>query len=114
MKSGRTGAIVLTVLCALGGAISLSNVPGDAPLAMAPVRIDINSASEAELRALPSIGPARARAIVEERASAGPFGSASDLQRVRGIGPRTVAEIEPWVTALQPLGPAPAEAPPEG
>ncbi len=57
-------------------------------------RIDPNRAPEEELRRLPGVGPARARAIIETRA-AGPFASAEDLSRVPGIGPAGVARLRP-------------------
>jgi competence protein ComEA len=57
------------------------------------VPIDPNRADEAELRALPGIGPALARRIVESRQSLGPFASVDDLRRVRGIGPHTLARL---------------------
>jgi len=43
---------------------------------------------------LPRVGPVRAEAIIASRTMKGPFLSLADLQRVRGIGPVTVAEIE--------------------
>lgn len=39
---------------------------------------------------LPGIGPVLARRIVEDRALHGEFASIDDLDRVRGIGPRTI------------------------
>jgi len=68
-----------------------------APPAIAP--IDINAATEAELSALPRIGPALARRIVEDRAVSGRFASIDDLDRVPGIGPRTVEAIRPHAVA---------------
>ena len=57
-------------------------------------RVDVNTAGVAELERLPQVGPALARRIVEDREARGPFGSAEDLSRVRGIGPRTVANLK--------------------
>jgi competence protein ComEA len=68
--------------------------------------VDINSASAAELEALPGIGAAKAAAIVEER-QVRPFASVEDLERVRGIGPALVAELRPHVM----VSPAPASKP---
>ena len=48
------------------------------------------------MQALPNIGPRRAAAIVAARQQR-PFSSVADLQRVRGIGPRTVAALASWV-----------------
>ncbi|MBI5482645.1 MAG: helix-hairpin-helix domain-containing protein [Deltaproteobacteria bacterium] len=57
------------------------------------VPIDPNRADEAELRALPGIGPALAKRIVESRRAQGPFATVEELRRVRGIGPRTLDRL---------------------
>ena len=48
--------------------------------------ISINTASEAELDALPGVGPSTAKAIVEDRERNGAFSTLEDLMRVSGIG----------------------------
>jgi competence protein ComEA len=58
-------------------------------------RLDPNTASVAELRRLPGVGPARAEAIVTERVRGGPFKNPPDMARVSGIGPRTVEALTP-------------------
>jgi competence protein ComEA len=63
----------------------------------APALVDLNAAGEAELGKLPGIGPAKARAIVEDRKRRGPFRRVEDLERVPGIGPGTVARLKPLV-----------------
>jgi competence protein ComEA len=60
--------------------------------------IDVNRAGVEELTRLPRIGPARAKAIVEERERRGGFGSLDELLDVRGIGPATLEDIRPWAT----------------
>ena len=62
------------------------------PLA-AGERIDPNLADETMLDRLPGIGPATARAIVAARKEEGPFRSAEDLLRVRGVGEGLLARI---------------------
>jgi competence protein ComEA len=57
-------------------------------------RVAINRASARDLEALPGIGPALAKRIVEERVKAGPFRSPRDLLRVKGIGPKKQASIQ--------------------
>ncbi len=54
-----------------------------------PGTVDVNRADESELDQLPGIGPVLAGRIVAERETNGPFSSYLDLQRVRGIGPKT-------------------------
>jgi len=59
--------------------------------------VDLNAATEADLVALPGIGPARAHAIVAWRDSNGPFRSVADLAKVHGIGKTTVQALESYV-----------------
>ncbi len=65
--------------------------PGEPP-------IDVNTASEAELMRLPKVGAVTARAIIAAR----PFASVDDLDRVRGIGKKTLDALRPFVTAGAP------------
>jgi len=67
-----------------------------APWALAA--LDLNAATEAELDALPGVGPSRAQAIIEHRAKNGPFASVEDLRNVKGIGDKTFAELKPLLT----------------
>ena len=60
--------------------------------------IDINAATAAELEALPRVGPAMARRIVERRERAGPYQTLDDLRHVRGIGPATLRLLDSLVT----------------
>ncbi|MFQ5459240.1 MAG: ComEA family DNA-binding protein [Anaerolineae bacterium] len=56
-------------------------------------RVDINSATAAQLEALPGIGPALAGRIVARREEHGPFSRPEDLLEVPGIGSRTLARL---------------------
>jgi competence protein ComEA len=75
--------------------------------------IDPNRADAATLECLPGLGPVRARAIVEARAS-GEFRRLEDLDRVPGLGPRTLAGLAGALGIGEPAGAAssPALAPP--
>jgi competence ComEA-like helix-hairpin-helix protein len=66
----------------------------DANAVPAAGRIDINTATQAELEALPGIGPVTARRIIEGR----PDRSVEDSDRVKGIGKKRLEEIRPTVT----------------
>jgi competence protein ComEA len=70
--------------------------PGAATTVPGPV--DINRATAEELDALPGIGPATARAIVDHRESNGPFAAVDELEDVRGIGPAKLDAIRDLVT----------------
>jgi competence protein ComEA len=55
--------------------------------------IRVNSASQEELQRLPGVGPAIARAIIEQRARMGGFSSLGDLLKVKGIGPKKLEDM---------------------
>lgn len=55
--------------------------------------INLNSATADELRSLPGVGPALARAILSDRGAAGEYASVEDLRRVPGVGPKLLARI---------------------
>jgi len=59
--------------------------------------IDLNTATAAELRKLPGIGPKLSQAILDERDKA-PFKSVDDLRRVHGIGAKTLDKLRPYIT----------------
>jgi competence ComEA-like helix-hairpin-helix protein len=60
--------------------------------------LDINRATSAELELLPGVGPSLARRLVDARARAGGFRDESDLLRVRGLGPKTLQKLRPFLS----------------
>jgi len=74
----------------------------DAPAKQAPPTIvtplDLNTATTAQLEALPMVGPKKARSIMASRnARGGHFKSLEDLVQIDGIGQGTVDAIRPYV-----------------
>jgi len=67
-----------------------SGVPG--------AKVNLNTASQAQLEELPGIGPTYAQSIITERQRRGGFTSVNDLRSVRGIGDKRFAELAPLVT----------------
>ncbi|CAN5659633.1 hypothetical protein BH23CHL4_BH23CHL4_22590 [soil metagenome] len=61
-------------------------------------RLNINTASAAELDGLPGIGPVLASRIIEDRNRAGRFSSVNELVRVSGISQRMVDELRDRIT----------------
>jgi competence protein ComEA len=59
--------------------------------------IDANSATWVEWGQIQGIGDGLARRIVADREQNGPFKSVDDLARVKGIGPKTLEHLRPWV-----------------
>ncbi|WP_321815828.1 MULTISPECIES: helix-hairpin-helix domain-containing protein [unclassified Paraburkholderia] len=57
--------------------------------------VEVNSADQTALESVKGIGPAHAKAILDERSKNGPFKDADDLvNRVKGIGPKSVQNLE--------------------
>jgi len=58
------------------------------------VKVDLNTASQQELEALPGIGPVTAKAVMAAR----PFKNVNQLTNVTGITPTKLATLRPHVT----------------
>jgi competence protein ComEA len=75
-----------------------------APPRVVEYKVDLNRAQWPELSELPEIGETLARRIVASRLAEGPFRSVDDLRRVRGIGPRTLEQLRPFLLPLPERG----------
>ena len=53
--------------------------------AIALAAVNINTATQAELDALPGIGPVKSQAIIDYRKANGPFKTPEDIMKVSGI-----------------------------
>ena len=73
--------------------------------------ININTATAAQLDALPGSGPTKAAAIVDYRTKNGPFATIEDIQKVSGIGPVTFANIKSSITVGTASAPIPQTVP---
>jgi competence ComEA-like helix-hairpin-helix protein len=60
-------------------------------------QLELNQASAAEWAALPGIGPVLAGRIVAWRERHGGFRSPEDLVAVKGLGPRKLERLRPWL-----------------
>ena len=83
--------------------------PGERAPALAPSRIDLDRATARELERLPGIGPGLAARILADRVERGPYRTPEALLRVKGIGPRTLERIRPYLSA--PAGAADSVSP---
>nr|WP_225938750.1 phospholipase D-like domain-containing protein [Kovacikia minuta] len=60
-------------------------------------RVNLNTATQAELDALPGVGPGLAKRIIAARQQH-PFRSLQDLDQVSGVGPKLLKKLEAQVT----------------
>lgn len=62
--------------------------------------VDVNKADWPEIVQLPGLGETLARRILTERQENGPFRDIDDLDRVDGIGLRTLERIRPYLMPI--------------
>lgn len=84
------GAALSGTAAGSGGALSGAGIAGG--------KININTASAAELESLPGIGPTLAQRIVDYRSTHGPFKTPEDLMNVSGIGTGRYEQIKDLIT----------------
>jgi len=95
-------AVVATCDPASPGSASGASPPTGAALSLG-VKIELNQATEAELRLVSGIGPRLAHALVEARtARGGAFRSWEEVDEVPGVGPAKLASLRES-TELRPV-----------
>ena len=73
-------------------AVTVSDDPG------LDIRLDLNSATPADLETLPGVGTSLAGRIDAYRQTHGPFRAVEELRQVPGFGEKLVAGLRPLVT----------------
>ena len=63
-----------------------------------PAPLNLNAATEAQLEALPGIGPSTATRIVEYRKKNGAFKKVEELMNVKGIGEKSFLKLKGLIT----------------
>ena len=115
IKYGKHIIICLTVLFVICGALLLRSPDTDIVTERTPEpvqsisvgenkqellsgeKININTASSAELERIPGIGPVLSGRIVEYREQNGDFTSLQELVKVKGIGEKSLAKMLPYM-----------------
>jgi comEA protein len=77
-------------------------IPDPAAARQSNKKININTASLAELQTLPKIGPKIAQRIIDFREENGKFSSITDLLKVKGIGEKTFEQLKDSITVDNP------------
>lgn len=92
----RGPAAILPAVALLAATLASPAVSGEKA-----ARININTATAAELESLPRIGPEVARRIIEYREKNGPFKRPADLLNVRGIGDKVFEQLKDRITVSE-------------
>lgn len=79
-----------------------STQPTSSPPPSAEHPINVNTASQTVLQKLPGVGPVLAKRIATYRSNQGPFEQVDALQKVSGIGPKTLATLRPMIRISAP------------
>ena len=90
------GLALVFLLAAAGPPRLLAGTDG------AETKIDINTATAAQLETLPRIGAKVAQRIIEFREKNGPFRKIEELMKVRGVGEKVFAGLKDRVTVEKP------------
>lgn len=88
----------VVVIERIGSATPVIAVASEAPPQSISYRININTATNAELETLPGIGPVLAQRIIDDRTANGPYRDIADLARVPGISEKLIDEIRAQIT----------------
>lgn len=90
---------ILTLLVILAmAAVSLAAVDQPPPTNAGKQLVNINNADAVQLAKLPQIGAKMAQRILEYRKSSGGFKRLQDLLKVKGIGEKLFAKLQPLIT----------------
>ena len=98
----RVLIVVAAALLALGLALGRKDALRSTPVVVPDdprldIRLDLNSATCADLETLPGVGASLAGRIDTYRSTRGPFHSVDELRQVSGFGEKLIATLRPLV-----------------
>ncbi len=88
--------LTLMVILAMAAVSAVSVSAADKPAA--GDKVNINTADAGQLVNLPQVGPKMAQRILDFRKSNGNFKRVQDLMKVKGIGEKIFAKLQPLIT----------------
>jgi competence protein ComEA len=95
--------VVFALLVALAPSVTAqekekSSKPKAKPTVALNTPVNLNTATATELEALPGVGAATAKLIIEHRQKVGGFKKVEELMNIKGIGEKSFLKLKPMVT----------------
>ncbi len=99
--------VTLALLAALALPVSsfaapAPQAPADAADAARAAVVNLNTATAAQLEALPGVGAKTAQRILDYRQKSGGFKKIEELMNVKGIGEKSFVKLKPHITVGAP------------
>lgn len=89
--------VILALALAAAAPLAAADKPANAQAGGAKL-VNINTADAAQLAQLPQVGAKMAQRILDYRKSSGGFKRVQDLMKVKGIGEKVFAKLQPLIT----------------
>lgn len=91
--------LTLLVILAMAAVSTVSLKAAEKPAAATGGKlVNINTADAGQLVSLPQVGPKMAQRILDFRKTNGSFKRVQDLMKVKGIGEKVFAKLQPLIT----------------
>jgi competence protein ComEA len=100
MKINKRTAVIILVILLTFGLSSLASAKEASSEKTIPVlegKLNINTATDKELKMLPGIGKKTAANVIEYRTQNGNYTESTSLLKVKGIGKKTLEKINDYI-----------------
>ena len=100
----RILSVALLALALSAATPAAQESAGRAAPTATPAALNLNTATAAQLEALPGVGKSTADRIIEYRQKNGGFKKIEDLMNVKGIGEKSFLKLKPLITVTAGRG----------